>query len=395
MSDGQALFAVICIIYLTDCFLWLGKHSLAFVSMWGLRWKPKHPSAYLGSPNGGLVFINPFPFLGQVYTCDLLPVSFSPRGLCAYNTQCLTVDGKPQQSGLVVNYGQIKNVYCFEKNIYINNSLFVKCASHVQASCIVSIIKKISSSSENKREELIKAFLKQRQDTTNAENVFNEIESHNFNLRFFCSILFLFLFVLSPILVIRFSLTLVILPVIAITFIIGIYISIKFYKTHKILYPNEKETRITNLIKMILCPPVAIRANDIITSQALSNFSSILIAKILLKKEDFLLFAQHWLLDLKYPTRHECEDGFAMDIIAWHNSTLFNVSYECLDGMSKSEIALSLKPELLEKQSNSYCPRCLEQFQINSGGCCNCDGVELVTLNRNVNIGHKGDDVNG
>lgn len=334
------------------------------------------------------MFMNPLPFLGQVYVCDLLPVSFSPRGLCAYNPQCLTVDGRPQQSCLVISYGQIESVACFDKNIYINNSVFVKCVSPVQANYIVSIIKIIASSPENKREDLIKAFLKRRQDTANAEHILNEIASHNFSLRYFCSVLFIFLFVLSPILVLRFWLTLMILPIIAITFIMGICISIKFYKTHKILYPNAKESRITNLIKMIMCPPVAIRANDIITSKGLSDFDSIAIAKILLKKDDFLFFAQRRLLDLKYPIRHECEDEFAVEIIAWHNSTLLNVYYECLDAMTKKEIDLSPKPKLIEKQSNSYCPRCLLQFQIDSGECCNCDGVELVSLNININNGH-------
>jgi hypothetical protein len=379
MSDGQVLFVVICFIYFTDCFLWLGKQSLAFISMWRGKWRISYASSYLGTPNGGIVFMNPLPSLGQIYVCDLLPVSFSPRGLCVYNSQCLLTDGRPKQSGISIEFNDIKSILCSNKNVHINDSFPIRCNSAMQADSIARIVSKIIQTPGNEREVLIKTFLKQGFDTGRAKQVLNEITGHLLRLRSFCATLFIFLFILSPILVLQVGLTLMIIPVAAFMFIMATYISILFYKAHKRVYPAAKEERISNLIKMILCPPVAIRANDIITSKVLIEFSPVAIAKILLKKEDFLLFAQRQLLDLKHPIEHECKEQLATEIIAWHNTTLFDIIYDYLCSAEKiTKIDLLDAPKPWDNQSKSYCPRCLCQFQIDDGECHDCVGVRLV-----------------
>ena len=55
MSDGQALYLVLCVLYLSDCFVWIHHGITAFVSPWGGRWVTLTSSAALGDPGGRLV----------------------------------------------------------------------------------------------------------------------------------------------------------------------------------------------------------------------------------------------------------------------------------------------------------------------------------------------------
>ena len=85
MTDGQLLFAVLCFIYLSDCFLWLRKSTAALVSPWGKGWRVVLGSPLFGNSRGGLLLLNPLPPLGRVFLCHLAPVSLSPAGVCACN----------------------------------------------------------------------------------------------------------------------------------------------------------------------------------------------------------------------------------------------------------------------------------------------------------------------
>jgi hypothetical protein len=378
MSDGQVLFAVICLLYFTECFLWVGKYSLVFISMWGGNWKISYANLYMGTPNGGIVLMNPFPFLGQSYVCDLLPVSFSPRGLCVYNSQCLSEYGRPKQSGISIDFNDIKKIEYFNKNVRLNDSFYIKCYSPAQADSVTKIVSKIIQTPENQRELLIKTFLLQGFDTDRAKQILDETIGHIHRLSSACATLFVYLFILAPILVLHFGLTQTIIPIAVFMFIMAIYISILFYKAHKKVYPSAKEERISNLIKMVLCPPDAIRANDIITSKILIEFNPVIIANILLKKEDFLLFAQRQLLDLKHPLEYECKEKLSTEIIAWHNTTLFNITYDYLCNAEGTQIDLLDAPKPWDNQSKSYCPRCLCQYLIYEGECSNCFGVRIV-----------------
>jgi len=86
-----------------------------------------------------------------------------------------------------------------------------------------------------------------------------------------CCAFFLFLLVATPILVNTYGLLRLIIPVGIMIVIFATQISIMFYRGHKTLYPHDTQERIENVIKMVLCPPVSIRATDLLTKNLLRN----------------------------------------------------------------------------------------------------------------------------
>src|SRR4029453_12186900 len=89
-----------------------------------------------------------------------------------------------------------------------------------------------------------------------------------------------------------------------------------FYPAHKKLYPGETQEHIENLVKMILCPPVSIRATDILSRDLLSGYNPVAVAT-LLRAAAAERFVSAFILDLKYPLKHEASDATAAEIMSW------------------------------------------------------------------------------
>jgi len=161
-------------------------------------------------------------------------------------------------------------------------------------------------------------------------------------------------------------------------FLLSIRISVEFYRSHKMLYPQASEDRIGNFLKMILCPPVAIRALDVVSNPLLDSFNPLNVANVLLDKNKYSVFAKEFMLDLKYPIQpnHLSDEGLL--IINWHNNTLFGLCKSYLDDVAKLNIDLFTPPNQTDENSKSYCPRCHSQFTKESGECPDCLGVKLA-----------------
>ena len=121
-------------------------------------------------------------------------------------------------------------------------------------------------------------------------------------------ILFLFLFVFTPSLAFTFGSAPLIIPVAAVMVALAVEIAIMFHRAHKKLYPAESSERLESFVKMILCPPVSIRAADILTRNLLAEYSPIVLASVLPGSSE-QQFVRSVILDLKHPLRHEVSDA--------------------------------------------------------------------------------------
>ena len=189
-------------------------------------------------------------------------------------------------------------------------------------------------------------------------------------------ILFLFLFVLTPSLAFTYGFTPLIIPVAIVMVALAVEIAIMFHRAHRKLYPAESSERLESLVKMILCPPVSIRAADILTRNLLAQYSPIVLASVLPGSGE-QQFVRSVILDLKHPLKHEVTEEAAQQTITWTANEQLNV---CLDQVKKGRY---LKPEELlvptqrEGNSISYCPRCRYQYVVSEVECPDCPGVEL------------------
>jgi len=163
-----------------------------------------------------------------------------------------------------------------------------------------------------------------------------------------------------------FDLMSLIIPVAVVMVIIAVLTGIMFYRAHKQLFPAEGTERFENVVKMILCPPVSIRAADILTRNLLADYSPVVLAKLAGEQQ----FVRAYVLDLQHPLRHEISDETAEQTMRWAVDEQLNI-------LKPEDLAA---PSVREKDSISYCPRCRCQYVVSETDCPDCPGVALVAF---------------
>jgi hypothetical protein len=382
MTDGQALLLVLVLLYLSECLIWVKKQSVAFVLSTGRRGRIALPKSWLGNANGGMLLLSPLPPPGRVFLSHLLPISISPAGVCAFNSQTLPWGARAStQSGRFVSFEEIAASTTDGVYVLVNGEKFAKCATSTQAKALANVIVTAKAAKSSRREAIIRSWIAKQFAASEAKHTWRETEEIIGPVRDLCSISLLFLFVVAPVLVSVFGLQRLIIPVAAVMVALAVLIAIVFYRAHRALYAAEGQERFENVVKMILCPPVSLRAADLLTRNLLSQYSPIVLAGIFggsgeRSASDEEQFVRAFVLDLQHPLRHEVSDQDALETISWMSAAQLKASLEHFERGGYSLPG----PTEREGESISYCPRCGCQFVIASGDCPDCPGVALVAF---------------
>jgi hypothetical protein len=380
IGEGPSLLLILVLLYLSECVIWVKRESVAFVSAWGGRWRLSMPPSWLGNAKGGLLLLNPLPPAGRVFLSHLSPVSISPSGICAFNVQTLPSEARsPYQSGEYLPFSKIKDAASDGAYLIINKEKFTKCTTAKQARALGALAESLAKASGSKRQNMARAWVAGQFAADEAAAFLSESEKLIKPIKQMGVILFLFLFAFTPSLAFTYGSAPLIIPVAVVMVALAVEIAIMFHRAHKQLYPAESSERLESLVKMILCPPVSIRAADILTRNLLAEYSPIVLSSVLPGSGESQ-FVRGVILDLKHPLKHEVVDETAAQTITWTANEQLRV---CLDEVKKGHY---LKPEELlaptqrEENSIAYCPRCHCQFVVSDGECPDCPGVGLVNF---------------
>jgi hypothetical protein len=386
MSEGQTLLLVLVLLYLSECVIWVKRQSVAFVPTSGRRWRVAFPRPWLGNASGGILIMNPLPPAGQIFLSHLSPISISPSGICAFNLQTLPSGARsPAQTGRFLAFREITSSDTDGVYLLINKERFAKCTTARQAKRFAILITVLLKASPAKRESLVRTSIVKQFPTDEAASALRNGEAIIKPIRWASAILFLFLFVATPILVVYFGLLRLIIPAAIVMFAFAILIGVLFYRAHRKLYPEETSERFESLVKMILCPPVSIRAADILTKNLLAHYSPVVLAGVLTGNSE-QQFVRAFILDLQHPLKHEVLDETAENTIDWAAGEQLGICLEHVKNGSYAKAEELLAPTRREGNSVSYCPRCGCQFVVHSVECADCPGVELVAFSDHIEV---------
>lgn len=377
MTEGQTLYLILSFLYLSECLIWIGKRTVLFFPRWPGRWGTLFAGEYFGNANGSVVFLNPLPALGSNFLGHWMPISISPSGICAFTLQAFQGKSRPFQSGMVLVYEEISESTTEGKYLLINGSRFVKCCSVEQAESIAELINFVSSKPMKKREKIIREFWDLQFAKEKALKHLAQVSDLADGMRWGDSVFFIFLYVITPIMVSAYGLSRLVIPVAVVMLLSALIISVQYFINHKTIFPAESHERLSNVVKMILCPPVAIRSADFLTLKAMSRFHPLLLANILLGSHN-VKFTRAIISDLMHPIRHDLTDSRALSIVSWHSSCELAACRKFFNEQCSKTLEEFLAPPVWDGISSSYCPRCSCQFTTCSGECPDCPGVELL-----------------
>ena len=377
MTDGELLLLALSVIYLADCLFWVKNQSVAFVAPWGGRWRVVLADFWIGNDRGSLALVNPVPPLGRLFLSHLLPLSISPVGICAFNLQALFRLGRKPLAGPAISFEAIREVSADGAALWINGERFLSCAAKSQAKEISQLVEGLRRISLEERSKILLAHLRANFDFRAAKALFQRTEALAKPIRSLCCGLFVLLFLVSPLVVVWLGLSQTLLPLAGLAILLTLQISLVTYFAHKALYPHESSTRVENFLKMVLCPPAAIRAADLITSNALSRYSPIVLAD-LFRGPLTTTFARKYILDLQHPLAYSAADTISVDIIHWAADTQLSLCLEYLqqsDSLRAEDVLAAPRPQ---NDAVLYCPRCGEQYSVQVAECPDCPGVKMA-----------------
>src|SRR6185369_1090633 len=222
-----------------ECLIWVKRESVAFVSAWR-GWHLAKPSSWLGNARGGILFLNPLPPSGRVFLSHLSPVSISPSGVCALNVQTLPSEARsPYQTGEFLPFGKIKEAGVDGPYLTINNERFAQCTTAKQARALASVIAAMVKAPASKREGVARKWIAKQYSVNDATSLLKEAQKLIEPIQSLGLILFLFLFVLTPLLGVIVGLMTLIVPVAIVMVALAVEIAILFRRVHTKLYPAE------------------------------------------------------------------------------------------------------------------------------------------------------------
>ncbi len=382
MGDLESLLLILAAIYLTECVIWVRRGGIAINRYWGKVWRVWHPGNLLANAHGALFLSNPLPPFGNALLSHQPGISLSPEATLSFTASCLNSSWRPPQAARLIPWDQIKTVGVEGKSILVNDTLFAKAPSTAEARRRATILHRLKSAPDPQRESAIREVIAASLESTKVRKRWEEYEEHSASLRGLAILLFIYLFAVAPLLLWKYGFRYAGIGVAAGLIAQTFSIAWLFRRAHQKLFPDGAGDRFTPFLTMLLAPPTAIRAPDILGRHILEEFHPIAVAQALAPPEAFKDLARHVLLDLQYPILPAApsSDPTAVRVEEWFRATVRDSVWKAVERAGVKPGILLNPPAPTESVHRAFCPRCGAQFVNADAVCGECGGRALVTF---------------
>jgi hypothetical protein len=382
MGDLESLLLVVAAIYLTECAVWVRRSSVAVQERWGGVWRLRHPGVVLGNAHGAIVMADPLPPLGTVLTGHPFPVSLSPQAMLSCTSVCLDAGGRPPQAARWLQYTDAQTIGTEGRSVLVNGTIFVKASSPTAARRLAGLLRELKALSEIDRPAAIRRVLTATLDAKAARQRWEDFQAQGPQLRWLGNILFVYLFIVAPGAIWFFGFRngglWVVAGLLAQTFTVGW----RFWRAHGAVYPDGSEERFTPFLTMLLAPPTAIRAHDLLARRLVEQFHPLAVAEVFCPGAPFHRLVRRVLLDLRFPMLPSAPspEATVAQTEEWFRSVFLDECERAVERAGLKPSDLTRPPARSEPDCHSYCPRCDAQFQVETGICADCGGRALVAF---------------
>jgi hypothetical protein len=367
MTEVQVLFLVLAGVYLLQCIGWAPLESEVLRIGWRFRARVLSHGMRMRFGQHKLFFLNPFSPLAGAIVCERFPSVSSSDGMPAEsNSSKLDEVTGTRTIGLSTQENQ--QVHSEGKEVRAAGRVLFVAHSDAYANFLAGVLDRVRKRSPHDRDRAFERELEKMFDTKKVALRLAEYKAHSIFLRTACVLLFVFLFLIAPVLI-RLRGLERIWPVLLAYLIWSLaWIGWSFLRAHRSLYPGQKEGRWQQVMVLALAPFSAIRANDILLRDLFCQFHPLAVANVLLSQKEFRAEAE----------RTFRKTLFRIDADAASSDAAMRRALESFlpkAGMPREEL---LRPPHRESQScQTYCPLCLAQFVLAEGQCPDCGEVAL------------------
>lgn len=322
MSDGERLLLFLALIYLSGCLLWVDRRTVLLASGLGRRWRVVVADYLWGNSSGRLFLLNPLPPLGFLFAPRLMPVSLSPSSIVAYNAQTVGNSGRPPQSGRTAAIEPGAAFSCEGPELMVDGRPFCDMGDAWTARTLVALLNRIKGCDEAARERAILEFWTERLDVRGTKERLRATLEACRQERLACSLSFFLFFVVLPLLSFRYGVGAAVLAGGAAMIASAAIICVLYHSFHRRHFPDAGEGLWGDLAKMMLCPPTALRACDLIMERMSVRLDALPLAALLLSGADRESFLKGYLADLEEPAFPDDPPDAVRETCLWQNRAI-------------------------------------------------------------------------
>ena len=364
MNELLSLFPILFLVYVLQCVASAPSTSEIFFLGRRMRGRRLRNTLLVGNSRKKLFFLNPFlPFVGAALV-DPPPFKVnrdSTGELLGIESLLPPVSGAAR----TCSFGVPHKFAVEETEIILDGSPFLTVRSEDEAKRLASFLEKLGSATLKRRFALLEKYYR---DMFSIEAIDKRLEEYSRVtdlLQLACFYLFLFMFLVVPVLVFSRGLHRL-WPFLLVYLVVSALLILWLYRrSHRRLYPTERSETLPHMIGIALSPFAAIRANDSLAANLLAGFHPVAAARCILPEKDFLEFAGLELRKTKYTSSDETVLQFLTEFLT----------------LQRVDLGALLAPPVLESRlSRSFCPVCLAQYVIETGVCQDCGKIALKSF---------------
>ena len=377
MDNLYNLIAIIIIIYFIESITLLNANSIS-ISYWFLRIKINFGYDGILFRNRRVVILNPFYPIQNAIITENLSFSISPEGLSKYKGDQNTIISEAHENNYI-KFESINNVICEDKVIKINNKNFVNCQSTEFCMKTTQLIKELIKLKINDREKIICNFLRDSFDFKGLNISYVDFKKKTRLLDFISNTYWIFLFVIMPILLIKFGYFLYFEPILFSLLFVHVTCFAIYLKTFISLFgKNAVKLNLADLFYLLISPFLLIRANLTIAKNYFYKYNPLLILLFFSNEKYFKKFARNLIVDFQYPLFYRDVGEESRKIFDWYKVKMKELIQDFLKNNNYS-IEFILNQNLPTGLGIvSYCPRCLSTYSSEIDNCIDCNGITLI-----------------
>lgn len=362
MSEAGGLFAIVLLVYLAQCLLWVAPGTLVFsigIRTTGAR---KKQGFIWNAFDLAGVMGNPLPPLPPLAVAEWPDFQLEPDRFCHTRREGAPLSILWEDLGVKVADSRL-----------LCNGVPVLKGNEAQMARYAELLRQLVKLKRSRRERAIEEWLRKSADPKGPTETMTVFRRQSVGLRIVTNLEFFLVFLIVP-LAFRSMGTRALWPALAALVAVAASITLEFWTLHrkffpKAAFPGATGARFKSALTILLSPVAAVRACDIVSRDLLAGCHPLAAAAAILPREEFIHFAGEQLRAFRYT---QTPGG-------WYQDKL----QKALENLVRQK---GIQPEHLmapPKQEGNcviYCPRCQAQYVKERVECADCGHPELVAF---------------
>lgn len=362
MKEALSFSLLLFLVYLSQCFASVPPFTEVFLVNDRLRGQ-RLKRFFKTSPAGRRIFLHN-PFLLHIAAIHTESPRFAFRFDAAGKFTGIEALGHQRaRSPQFLSFETAHEIEAFAKDVVVDDEVFLSLRSTVAATQAAQLLSRALRAPDAQRISLLEHHFKSGFDS---KGIANRLETYSRSASYLqsaCFALFFLVFLIGPVAIFFLGLHRVWLALLLYMVFMVASILWLFLRAHRNLHPQSRAWPLQHMVTIALSPFAAIRANDLLATELLSEFHPLAVAQCVLAKPDFVFFAGVMLRKSEFLDR----DVFMVKLIR-----------SFLVGNNVHPESLLQPPPREDARSRSYCPACLTQYVIATGACQDCDNTALT-----------------